>query len=295
MRRAGGKKSGGFEPADIPSPRTMWSVYNKKEMATFERCHEKLKSDADAFSAFSAGRSSRLVLLGDSITESWRGTSYGRHVPRTAGVPAVLGETLARRWPAPLPLGIAADCTQHLLWRMQQGEFTAAMKAEPRLLVVLLIGTNNLGRGHSADETIRGVLACARHILNGTKAKLLVNALLPRGDKRKKGPLRGQGFMADLKLVNKGVNASIERNGGAGPSLAREFPGRVIRYVDCGGPFLNAEYRSKVTDESAAAPEIVDRALMPDRLHPNAAGHRLWASCLEAALCKMDPQACARL
>ena len=30
----------GFEPADIPSPRTMWSVYNKKEMATFERCHE---------------------------------------------------------------------------------------------------------------------------------------------------------------------------------------------------------------------------------------------------------------
>ena len=64
MRRAGGKKSGGFEPADIPSPRTMWSVYNKKEMATFERCHEKLKSDADAFPPFPPGRSSRLVLLG---------------------------------------------------------------------------------------------------------------------------------------------------------------------------------------------------------------------------------------
>ena len=54
---------------------------------------------------------------------------------------------------------------------------------EPALLVSLLIGTNNLGHGHSPEATGQGVLAVARSLLSLTRGKLLINALLPRGDR----------------------------------------------------------------------------------------------------------------
>ena len=270
------------EAADVASPRTSWSVYNKKELATWQRCHETLRTDAQAYVP---GAASRLVLIGDSITESWRGTSYGRAVPRTNGVPGVLSETLATRWPAPLALGIAADCTQHLLWRMAHGELSAAMKSGPRLIFVMLIGTNNLGRGHSVAETVRGIVACANHVLNATRGKLIVNAVLPRGDRRKRGPSRKRGtsFLPDIRHVNAGVNQNVST------SLSAAYPGRA-HYVDCGSPFLLREGRAlRATSlNQASGGELVDRTLMPDRLHPNAAGHRLWARCLQSKLEAID-------
>lgn len=301
------------ELADVPSPRTVpWSAFNKKEMVTWRSCHATLLADAERYEN-SAGRP-RLVLFGDSITESWRGTSYGKAVPRTNGVPAVMAATLAARFPpAPLPLGIAADCTQHLLWRMRRGELSAGMQADPQLTAVLLIGTNNLGRGHSVEETIRGVVACAHHLLNSTRGSLLVNALLPRGDKRKRGRGKGRHFLSEIAAVNQAL-----LNGSARSSLEAAFPRRV-HVVDCGAPFLapgvamagaggaadsssssNAASPSAVAPSShgatgvgpagAAAVELVQRTLMPDRLHPNAAGHRLWAACLEGALGRMPPR-----
>ena len=51
-------------------------------------------------------------------------------------------------------------------WRMAHGELSAGMAADPRLLAVLLIGTNNLGRKHTPAQTVRGVLACARRLLD---------------------------------------------------------------------------------------------------------------------------------
>jgi hypothetical protein len=63
-------------------------------------------------SAYQSGKSSRLVLMGDSITEAWVGTGYGSPTPRAEGVPAVLNETLARHWPpTPLVLAISGDQT----------------------------------------------------------------------------------------------------------------------------------------------------------------------------------------
>jgi len=267
----------GVEAADRPSPRTAWSITNRRELVTWDRCHTTLRNDAQAY--VPRGTSSQLVLFGDSITESWRGTSYGRTIPRTRGVPDVLSESLAARWPAPLPLGIAADCTQHLLWRMIHGELSAAMKDSPRLVFVLLIGTNNLGRGHTVDETARGVVACAYHLLNATRGQLVVNALLPRGDKRKRGPraLRGRSFMSDIRHVNAALNVSVHT------TLRNAFPGRA-RYVDCGAPFFMPDYRPGDGEEPGAGTDIVDRGLMPDRLHPNAAGHRKWAACLQSSI-----------
>jgi len=128
---------------------------------------------------------------------------------------------------------------------------------------------------------MRGVIACARHLLTHTRGKLLINALLPRGDKRKRGRHKGSGFMSDLGVVNARLNASIASE------LHAAFPGRV-RFVDCGAAFLLPAASRAAASPSSAAAEVVERSLLPDRLHPNAAGHRLWARCLEPQLVDMD-------
>ena len=289
------------EAPDLASPRTAWSTHNRKELSTWASCHARLVSDASTYVP-AADKRNHVVLFGDSITESFRGTSYGKPVPRTRGVPGVLNSTIAARWPA-LPLGIAADCTQHLLWRLQHGELSRKMAADPRLLSVMLIGTNNLGHAHTVDETVRGVIACATHLhalgdrtrlcasrldirataraarLNATRGQLLVNALLPRGDRRRRGRKgKASGFMADVLAVNTRLSASVRG------SLEAAFPRRV-RYVDCGAPFLVESARAST--DLASESVIIRRELMPDKLHPNAAGQLLWARCMESALIAM--------
>ena len=67
------------------------------------------------------------------------------------------------------------------------------------------------------------------------------------------------------------------------PGLSAAYPGR-FRLADCGTPFLaSAEEKSL----RLQIPEDVSLRMMPDRLHPNANGHALWASCLESALMRM--------
>ena len=168
------------ERADLPSPRTLWSVRGQKPMLRLWcLLHEKLVRGAATWQQPTGGG---LALLGDSITESWRGTELGRRVPRAAGVPRVLRETLGTRWPAPLVLGIAGDQTQHLLWRLQQAEAAASWTQAPEMLSVLLIGTNNLGAGQRPAEAAAGVLAVASWLLRHTAGRVLVLATLPRAD-----------------------------------------------------------------------------------------------------------------
>ena len=296
------------EAADVASPRTAWSTHNRKELSTWMTCHSSLVSAASnyRYDPRADRRTRSLVLFGDSITESWRGTSYGRAVPRTKGVPAALNKTLGRHWPSPIPLGIAADCTQHLLWRMSHGELTEAMAQDPSFTAVLLIGTNNLGRGYTTDQTVRGIAACANYLLNATRGRLLINAVLPRGDRRKRSRHKGHHFLHEVATVNAALDQRVFRN------LWRAYPRRVS-YTDCGRPFYTTDAidmlsasASAPSPRSAAAAglellkhgaaavrgsaaagdrvEWVRRDLMPDRLHPNAAGQLLWGHCLVKAL-----------
>mmetsp|Transcript_3348 Transcript_3348/g.9706 ORF Transcript_3348/g.9706 Transcript_3348/m.9706 type:complete len:302 (+) Transcript_3348:52-957(+) len=264
------------EPADAPVLRTAWStrlVPHNEFMGPWERCHATLVNDARAYRA--TGRP-QIALLGDSITESWRGTGLCRKLGRCQGVPGVLQATLGARWPQPTVLGIAADHTQHLLWRLADGELSPAMASDPQLAFVVLIGTNNLGRGHTPEETVAGVVAVAGTLLNQTQGRVLLNALLPRGDgnKRKKAaPVVGSAadgspVRSFSPLITK-VNAGLR-------SWAEADAARRVGFVDCGGPFRRGEH-------------AVQRELMPDSLHPNRKGHELWASCLTAALLEHFP------
>ncbi len=142
--------------------------------------------------------------------------------------------------------GISGDRTQWLLWRVQHGE----LDGSGARVVVLMIGTNNLAAATPADVArgVAAVVAAVRERL--PDATVVLNALLPRG--APDDPLRAK--LAD-------VNARIQ-------PLA---DGSRVRWLDVGPAFL--------------APDgTIPPALMPDGLHPSAAGYELWAAGLRPLL-----------
>jgi len=250
------------------------------------KCHKKLVGAAASYHPGpDANGHGRLVLIGDSITESWRGTRYGNSVHRAVGIPEVLQQTLGNIWTDPLVLAISGDQTQHVLWRLANGELSGKMAADPSMLVVLLIGTNNLGRGFLPEDSHAGIIAVVETLLRNTRGKVLVNALFPRigPTGKRKDTLRHScpplcnrkgrpfnSFLLVVERVNQLTVASVEK-------LAVKFHGRV-QFVDCGEP-----YTSPPGDK-----EAVKLSLMPDGLHPNAYGQRLWAECLQPALLQLE-------
>eukprot|EP00961_Rhodomonas_salina_P211585 2856867-Rhodomonas_salina.1 len=76
--------------------------------------------------------------------------------------------------------------TQHLLHRLADGELTPAVAAMTNATFIMMIGTNNIGRGHLPGPTVEGVRAVANYTLAHTKGRLLLLGLLPRGDGSRK-------------------------------------------------------------------------------------------------------------
>ena len=117
----------------------------------------------EAFAAEAKAGNADLVLLGDSITDAWRGQK------------ALWAERFAPLNAA--NYGISGDCTQHLLWRLRNG----ALGGRRPKAVMLLIGTNNLGWGkQSVDSAAAGVEELIGE-LRGTRILLL--GVFPRGEK----------------------------------------------------------------------------------------------------------------
>lgn len=97
--------------------------------------------------------------------------------------------------------GIAGDCTEHLLWRLQNGELDFG--GTPPRAAVLLIGTNNLpsypGVKNSTNEEVAiGTKACVDEIQKKfPEMKVLILGILPR-EEQPNAPLRDR-----LKETNK--------------------------------------------------------------------------------------------
>ncbi len=81
-----------------------------------------------------------VLFVGDSITKCW--SREGRDVWATRFAPLHAAN-----------FGISGDCTEHVLWRLQNGELE---NIHPKV-VVLLIGTNNITQGDSPADIARAV------------------------------------------------------------------------------------------------------------------------------------------
>lgn len=146
-------------------------------------------------------------------------------------------------------LGFNSDRTEQVLWRLQHGEIDGI---HPKVAVVM-IGTNNSGtRKDPPEETAAGVQAIVTLLrAKLPEAKILLLGIFPRGATS----------TDSIRLVNESINARL-----------RGFAdGQHLFYTDLGHLFLDRDGGLK-------------RDLMPDLLHPNEQGYRVWAEGMDAQL-----------
>jgi sialate O-acetylesterase len=180
-----------------------------------------------------------LVLIGDSITAGWQ-----------SGAPAKIW---AKHFPAyrTLNLGIAADKTENVLWRLG---FPGTLDGYEPKLFILMIGTNNTGHRfgtETADDTARGVRAILDTLAaKAPDAKVLVLAILPRGE-------------AIKRQRNDEVNRRIEK-------LADN---QKIFWLDLGKHFIEP-------DGTLSKPLFMDEKPFP--IHLTAEGYEAWAKAMQA-------------
>uniref|UniRef100_A0A3B3DPM9 Platelet-activating factor acetylhydrolase IB subunit alpha1 n=1 Tax=Oryzias melastigma TaxID=30732 RepID=A0A3B3DPM9_ORYME len=98
-----------------------------------------------------------------------------------------------------LNFGIGGDATQHVLWRLSNGELD---NISPKV-VVLWVGTNN--HGHTPEQIYGGIMAIIQVIKNKLPdAHTLVLGLLPRG--KSPNPLRERNAQVN-KLVKEALSS----------------------------------------------------------------------------------------
>ena len=166
------------------------------------------------------------LLLGDSITDGWRGKGKAVYAEQFEPLKAA-------------NFGIGGDRTQHVLWRLQNGELDGVT---PKLCM-LMIGTKN-GKD-SAEDVAAGITAIVKELQKKSPAtKVLLLGIFPRGEKPNPG-----------REKNDKVNTMVAK---------LDDGGKTVKYLDIGGKFL-AEDKS------------ISKDIMPDFLHLTEAGYKLWA------------------
>ena len=169
-----------------------------------------------------------IVMVGDSITHRWE---------REDGEGRQLFAELKKTYRI-LNLGYGGDRTQHVIWRMENGE----LEGYTAKLFTLMIGTNN------RDEPPADIAAGVKRILNDIRtkhpeSKIMLMPIFPRGatadDER--------------RVANEKVNALIKPYA----------DGRTVLWCDFNKNFFNAE--GQLTKE-----------VMNDLLHPNEKGYQIW-------------------
>jgi len=182
-----------------------------------------------------------LLFLGDSITDGWR------NKPK-AIFQAAFGEY------KPLNFGISGDRTQHVLWRIQNGELDGI---KPKVAVIM-IGTNNIGQkdAEKPESAVEGVKAILAELQKKTPTtKILLLGVFPREEKPD----------AEKRLAVKEINAGIAKF---------DDGGKTVTYLDIGPKFLEAD-------------GTLTKEIMPDRLHLSEKGYQIWADAIKEPLAKL--------
>ena len=208
--------------------------------------HPGTEKRHESFNVISKQGEAQLVFLGDSITHGWEGK----------------GKAIWTKEWAPLKaanFGIGGDRTEHVLWRLENGNFDGL---KPKA-IVLMIGTNNTGhQGRPQKELNGAVYECtAEQTAEGIKAiltqlqkkcpdaKILVLGIFPRGaDKNDK-----------FRQQNEATNA-----------IVKGFAdGQKVFFLDVGAKFLEPD-------------GTLSKTIMPDLLHPNEKGYQIWSDAIKA-------------
>jgi N-acetylglucosamine-6-sulfatase len=181
-------------------------------------------------------KDTQVVFLGDSITQAWEDAgkaAWNKHF-------APLG---ALNW------GYSGDRTEHLIWRLQNGDI---QRVKPKAAVIL-IGTNNTGQSQRpAAETVAGIQRTLEDLAwKWPDTQIVLMSIFPRAEKAD-NPLR---------KINNEINEQLK-------SLA---DGKRIHLLDINSAFMDSEGTLK-------------KDLLPDLLHLSPAAYDIWAEALAPKL-----------
>jgi len=216
--------------------------------ANFQKSHE-------SFLARGKAGPIDVLFIGDSITAGWANPTrahiwesfYGKNQPAN--------------------FGIGGDQTQHVIWRIENGELDGI---KPKV-TILMLGTNNTSAapsGHTAAEIAaadKKIVERIRAKIPGTKVLLL--AIFPRG--ARKNP---QGVITDDAITDAARRTEVIN--AVNVELAKLDDGKNVRYLDINASFVGQDGK-------------IPFAIMPDQLHPNTAGYQLWADAMKPLLNEM--------
>jgi lysophospholipase L1-like esterase len=190
-----------------------------------------------------------VLFLGDSITEGW------------GKAPHIWEHYFGSYQPA--NFGIGGDQTQNVIWRIENGEFDGI---SPKV-VVLMIGTNNSGQhtGEQIADAVKKIIDLTKTKIPGVKVLLL--AIIPRDARRNPDGLITEAAIADAAK-------RVAANDRANALLAKLDDGKTVHFLNTNAIFLGRDGRIPWT-------------IMPDQLHPTAAGYQLWAETIQAPLAEM--------
>ena len=216
-------------PADRATPRTD----GNSMLAHRQLLEKRSKGKIDVF------------FMGNSITRRWGATDY----------PQLLAHWREsfHGWNA-ANFGWGADGIEHMLWRIENGELDGV---NPKV-IVLLAGTNNVGRVPGGDAKVADIGRGLRALVSMMRRKapnatIVLTGIFPREDSLPTAPA----INAEIARINRGLAAMAD--------------GRTIRYVD-------------VTDRLTSADGRLRTELFMDALHPNVRGYQVWAEALKPVL-----------
>jgi lysophospholipase L1-like esterase len=171
----------------------------------------------------------KIVLVGDSITHGWEGTEAW--------------DILNAKYDNKITnLGFGGDGTQHVIWRLTNGEFPSGINPE---YTVLMIGTNNTSWGYQPKSIAAGIEKIIEIIHErAPDTKIILFSIFPR----EAAPGNS------MRVNNNKVDEIIKQYDGS----------KNVRYYDIGQYY---------TDEKGA---IIYDLYAPDLLHLAPAGYTVW-------------------
>jgi lysophospholipase L1-like esterase len=149
--------------------------------------------------------------------------------------------------------GVSGDRTENVLWRFEQGQLDG-IKAK---VAIVMIGTNNSNKNkdgtwtYSDSDILEGITAIVNEIRRRQpETKVVLLGIFPRG-----------------KAFNEQRGRLLEIN----QALAKLDDAKNIFYLDFGSQLIEKD-------------GSISKNIMPDALHPNEAGYKIWTAAMEPKL-----------
>ena len=210
-------------PADRPSPRA-----DQNSMDAHRQLLEKARRGGiDVY------------FIGDSIARRWGATDY----------PALLANWKENffGWNA-ADFGWGADRTEHMLWRLENGELDGV---NPKVIVILA-GTNNVGTQSGGAAKVAGITRGLSAIVSVCRRKapaatIILTGIFPRND--------SMAVMPEIVQIN--------------TNLAALSDSQQIRYINI---------NNRLADTDGV---LVEGMMNADKLHPSLGGYQVWADALK--------------